>query len=325
MIRRSPINLAVLSTLPVFATQGFAGSPIAYDQYSLNTTGAKAAFQATCPAGFTCTVTATDDGFLQRTLSDGTNSYMQTLLSDRKADLAGVYAGQTALAPAQLEYADEIFVNVNGSTGGARKTRIANLATGISNINNARFDIESTDIRLNGTFWTAADAAAGRGTEEINQIFSDSQGNGTNSTEFFTSFQFLEVSTNAGASAADAGYIMQTKQLVGEVNGGKAVMAHTDLKGSKLANYNSGSVTIAGNTVDVLPGDQKMDMIWLAQDFNNSGTVALQKAHITGGPSAPRTEGVIAAFGRAGFTGTVAQTGFDWDPSLGTGVYAPTF
>ena len=100
------IRTTVLTGLAVIAVPYTAQAALTFDSWSV-TSGA---ISYTCPATVTCTTLVTGEGFLQQEYNDGTNSYIQTIITDATAT-----GNPTA---GNLTYSDESFVRATGTSAG---------------------------------------------------------------------------------------------------------------------------------------------------------------------------------------------------------------
>lgn len=307
-----------------------------YDQYSIDTSGTFATITPTnCPTGAgNCSDIATDDGFLQRQIFDPTSgkTYVQSILTDNKATIGN---NNTNNAPSSLKFSTESFVemgtpgagNSNTQSGLASKSRVTDQDTVTNN----------TTMDQTSTVETGNFAVSGGNDVTINQIVNAADANGTNSTEFFTAFNFSKIDTALGQNPQSVE--LQLASVVtdtgsGEKQGfnfsrgfGDTLTAGGAMGSALSANpLNIGTATIDQTTA---PAGGRLDVVWVGQNFGGSA-FGLEQAGTATANTGVNTQvpGASAlSFTTPGFSGTTPNNaaGFDWNTALGSTPYQPNF
>ena len=115
------ILLTMGSAMLISSSVALAGAPTAFGQYSATAGVISPTGTGGCPTGFTCGAAITGDGFLQRQITDGTNTYFQTIILDKGSDVTAT-GGIADLSNAT--FADESFVQQGGGTGIADSSHV---------------------------------------------------------------------------------------------------------------------------------------------------------------------------------------------------------
>lgn len=315
------LNIKALS-LGVTAAIVSSGAAIAaapgtgFDTWSSDTAGN---ITTPCPAGFTCTTIATDNGFLQRQMTNGTDTFVQSVLLEADAT-----TGQFAANSAAANFSDESFIKMttpgsggNGNTQGglANKSKIGD--TGFS---------QNTELLI-GSFFNAA---GGDQNFIVDQVVSGADAAGTASTDFFTAFNFSQVTTAmAGDTTVTESNALKLSSLTQDaVTGEKQAFnfsRSTDIAALQTAfNANALNVNTTAISGADLAGTNSFETIWVGQNFG-SQAFGVQDARTQTGAAGAVSIDKKNSFSSTGFTGTAAATGFDWNTALGSGVYAPSF
>ena len=287
-------------------------------------------------AGWTCSAIATDAGYQQRQITNGTDTYIQSVVAEGSsvADqisanagaTGGVAGANTAITFDDLGFVDSTMVKMNNGNSMAQVGRVAEV--------HINLEVEVQSSLRKGAFWTHTDIADGSANLVFNQTIAGEQGgSGTSNTLFFSSFQFQEVASDMGASSTSAGKILRVAQLAGESLTSKQEFRMSRYNNSSFntvapyAFYNNAMV-VGGDTVIADPAAGELEVLWLGQNF---GSGAMGTQIIAGPVGAAGNDISVLKFGRTGFSATgAAQSGFDWNSTVsGTNpadaVYAPKF
>ncbi len=271
--------------------------------------------------GVTCTPLVSGDGFLQQEVVDGADTYIQTIITDPGAGVAG---GTPA---ANLPYSDESFIRqgaANGIMGQQRSTETTTTP-------NTQFNFSNTATFYMGA-WASALKPAGAANMNIDQNFTDQGNTAVAGDGLFNSFK-MNIDQDAAGNVT--GKKMSLRQNLGM---GDGVVDNTtnsqsfvieQLSGDQ--NEAPGSLTLGGTnggTVSWVAGDDVM-VAWLGQQVdtaqagsppslskfgfqsvtNNTGTPATASTFST-------TQVDIVPDGQGGY-----EFPFDWDTAFGA---APT-
>lgn len=268
-----------------------------FDQW----TASSGAISADCPAGFTCSGDVTGDGFFQRQISDGTNDYFQTIITD---------SGVSGTAGA-LSFSDESFVRTGNVGGLADKSSITDSTTTGALVES--FNTATTLL----TGW-----ASTNGTDDevmIYQGISAIDGGATAGNEDFRTDFWLDQTGTLGA----AGKVMRITSSVD-------IQEQTTSTAAQVQDFvlvdRSGTVEVNAGGVDI-DGDATDDLTWAAGDNVKAIWVGQDMSLI---------EGVGQQFGFTSYTNVttsatvsdfslVDQTAIDWDttaPPVGWGTLA---
>ena len=117
-MRISPntVLLTMGSAMLISSSVAMAAAPTSFGQYTATNGVITPTGTNNCPSGFTCGAAITGDGFLQRQITDGTNTYFQTIILDKQSDIpTNTGTGLADLSSAT--FADESFVQQGGGTG----------------------------------------------------------------------------------------------------------------------------------------------------------------------------------------------------------------
>ena len=117
-MRISPntVLLTMGSAMLISSSVAMAAAPTSFGQYTATGGVITPTGTGGCPSGFTCGAAITGDGFLQRQITDGTNTYFQTIILDKQSDIpTNTGTGLADLSSAT--FADESFVQQGGGTG----------------------------------------------------------------------------------------------------------------------------------------------------------------------------------------------------------------
>jgi hypothetical protein len=259
MRRANKVLLTMGSAMLISSGAAMAGppAPMGYNQY----TASGGSITATCPTGATCGTAITGNGFYQRSVSIGSNTYFQTIVLPTGATVssAGDIAG--------LSFADENFVQQGGGTGIADNQHL--FASGTSSnpgdftadtaINSGWANTGGDVIALSQT---VVDSSAG-----FNLGFSLT-GDGTNTTSLSVTqdvslgssdlqkFDLRQVTAAAGGDTSgfalpDGGTISWTAgQVIQAVWMGQAVTAGPSQQLSGFQGYTNVSTDVAATYTD---------------------------------------------------------------------------
>jgi len=110
------VLLTMGSAMLISSGVAMAAAPTSFGQYTATTGIISPTGTGGCPSGFTCGAAITGDGFLQRQITDGTNTYFQTIILDKQSSVpTDTGTGLADLSAAT--FADESFVQQGGGTG----------------------------------------------------------------------------------------------------------------------------------------------------------------------------------------------------------------
>ncbi|ALP52143.1 hypothetical protein Tel_02725 [Candidatus Tenderia electrophaga] len=267
-----------------------------FDQW----TASSGAIASDCPAGFTCSGEVTGDGFFQRQISDGTNDYFQTIITD---------AGVSGTA-GNMSFSDESFVRTGNVGGLADKSSITDSTTTGALVET--FDTATTLL----TGW-----ASTNGTDDevmIYQGISAVDDGATAGGEDFRTDFWLDQTGTLGS----VGKIMR-------ITSGVDIQEQTTSTAAQVQDFvlvdRSGSeVGVGGVDID---GDASDDLTWLAGENVKAIWIGQDMSLI---------EGVGQEFGFTSYTNVttsnavsdfslVDSTAIDWDttaPPAGWGSLA---
>ncbi|MFQ5468743.1 MAG: hypothetical protein ACE5EH_00405 [Gammaproteobacteria bacterium] len=263
-----------------------------------------------CPAGFTCTELVAGDGFRQSTITDGTDTYIQTVVTDLGAGGTG---GATVES---LPFSDVSYIKNDGSGSGMLgKQTVNDPATNFTG---------ATDI--------ASGWAGPGGTGSVitfSQSFSDDNGTvGMTTDDFTNSFTLTQTGDGAGNVLGQSMVIDQNVGMGTQASDtDKQRFMIVAKKGDQLNDGNgtttTGSLTLpAGSTVpadtvtwndaDAAGGGDDVMIAWLGQQVdigaapgNNSLFGFESVTNRTGGGSSTTTFSLTAT--------DVTASPFQWD------------
>ena len=110
------VLLTMGSAMLISSGVAMAAAPTSFGQYTATTGIISPTGTGGCPSGFTCGAAITGDGFLQRQITDGSNTYFQTIILDKQSNVStDTGTGLADLSAAT--FADESFVQQGGGTG----------------------------------------------------------------------------------------------------------------------------------------------------------------------------------------------------------------
>jgi len=110
------VLLTMGSAMLISSGVAMAAAPTSFGQYTATAGIISPTGTGGCPSGFTCGAAITGDGFLQRQITDGTNTYFQTIILDKQSSVpTDTGTGLADLSAAT--FADESFVQQGGGTG----------------------------------------------------------------------------------------------------------------------------------------------------------------------------------------------------------------
>lgn len=243
-----------------------------------------------CPAGFTCEVINSGDGFQQANVTenaDPSNVFVQTIITD-------VASGCSDFA--SCAFSDENFVKTDG------------ISTGISgrqSTNDAALNFSSS-VEIN-TGW-ALDVASPPSSVNINQGLTGDPTPGQPGDEFVTAFNLL---VNLDSNGVQTGRSMNISQDVGlgVGSGDNQVFDVRQLSGTLQTNTGSSTLGATPVTVNWQSNDDVM-VAWIGQDIDigsiGSSVFAFQSVENF---TAPRA-GVTSDFSTTANDPTAAP--FDW-------------
>lgn len=220
-----------------------------------------------CPAGFTCTTINSGDGFLQANVTDGTDAFVQTIITDSASTCTG-----TACA-----FSDENFVKTSGTAGSngiAAKQSSTDAALGFS-----------SSVEIN-TGW----ALTGQSVD-INQTLTDAGTAGTGD-EFDTTFDLaINLHPTTGVQTGKSMNIGQDVKLgVGTTD--SQVFDVRERSGD--LSVATGSNNIGGGAATTWALGNDVMMTWISQNVDIGGAgsslFAFQSLeNITTAPGVPET------------------------------------
>lgn len=276
--------------------------------------------------GITCTEVATDAGYLQRQISDGTNTYIQSVV----VDSAG--GGSATETFSNLDFVDSTLVNMGN--GAASNGDFAQEGK------NTDTSVGYVDIRSGlrkGSFWNRSADFGNTANLKFDQVIGEATTGsvGTSDTSFYTAFQFQEVASDMGAASTDAGKILRVAQRNATADGTQS------FRMSRLNNasfntsqpyslYTSGaSVTVGGTPVVAdTSGATELEFLWIGNTFG--GAMGLE--NVAGVTAGDATQFKLGTTGwTAGDTaGGNPGQGFAWADAVSTGqggnaIYLPQF
>jgi len=256
----SPIVSAIIGT--GFSLNVVAGSPVAYDQWS-NVGGV---ISATCPTGFTCEDGASDQGMMQRFITNVATGdrYIQQIIDDDMGSKGTmklesfVYSSNSPVSG----IASKQVITHNTALQNFDATILLN--TGWANEGDNTVDIhqfmDSTDTPVNNTYYTDTfkfqekrDQTTG---ERIGKYVDISQGQ-LNST-------FIQ---GDGVTSGNDQYSFVNKIVSGTFNQSTATVSLADnFGGGMMGSGGSGGGTLSWNVGD------EIQVIWLGQHCDRCGT-----------------------------------------------------
>ena len=112
----STLKYAVVAGLATLALPMAAQAALNFGNWTVGPVGTDVGVIDGCPSGVAtdCTVLVTGEGFLQQQYDDGTNVYIQTIITDPNANCSST----TPTCDEILPYADESFVRSSGTSSG---------------------------------------------------------------------------------------------------------------------------------------------------------------------------------------------------------------
>jgi hypothetical protein len=256
------IRTAVLAGLAVIAIPYTAQAALTFDSWTVSS----GAISYTCPAGITCTTLVTGEGFLQQEYNDGTNSYIQTIITDATA------SGN----PGSLSYSDESFVRATGTSAGivGKQTISDNTTPG--------FTFTSSSELYTG--WGVAEKPGNKANLNISQGFIDTGVANVYGDEFSSNF---DLKVNLDTSGNQTGKSMSIGQVV-EMGDGSAANTQDiqrfiveqragDLQTQSNAGFRLGSTSFDVGTGVALNGTDGTSAIGTGGDGTaNSGAATWQ-------------------------------------------------
>jgi hypothetical protein len=269
------IRTSVLAGLAVIAIPYTAQGALTFDSWSVS----NGAISYTCPTGITCTTLVSGEGFLQQEYNDGTNSYIQTIITDA--------AATGAPTAGDLTYSDESFVRATGTSAGIVGKQV------ISDNTTAGFTFTSGSELYTG--WGVTEKPTGKANLNITQGFTDVGVANTYGDEFSSNF---DLKVNLDTAGNQTGKSMTIGQVV-EMGDGSVVNTQDiqrfivqqragDLQTATNAGFELGSTSfdtgtgaaingtagsdatgITGGVATWAPGDDVM-LVWLGQEVSAS-------------------------------------------------------
>ncbi len=279
----------------VLSGAAMAAPPISFDQWSVTSGDITVDISgSTCPSGWTCSNPITGDGFYQRQISDGSNDYFQTIITDK---------GSTCdPGAANCTFADESYVQTGNNSGLADKSQINDSTT-----TGTLTESFSGSVALL-TGW----AENGNGDEV--QIYQGLGAVDTAAEDFRTDFWLQQF----GASGAN-GKIMRISSAVDIEDSSGASQDFVLVDRSGTAAVNAGSVDLgADGTLSWLAGEN-VKATWVGQDMSNVADVN-QEFGFTAYENLT-TPGLVDAFSLSPGSSSAP---IDWDtsaPPVGWGPY----
>jgi len=230
------LKYAALTGLATLALPMSAQAALNFGQWTVTTDTTNTGLIAGCPSGVPadCTVLVTGEGFLQQQYDDGTNVYIQTIVTDPTAN---------ATDPTTLPYSDESFVRSSGTSNGI---------AGKQSMSDASFNFSGSTTLYTG--WAATTDGSIKPVNSANlnitQGFTDPGGTATGD-EFSSSFG---LKINLDVAGNQTGKSMSIGQIVEMGNG--TVVNSTDIQsfiieqrsGDMLTNANPAGGFKLGNT-----------------------------------------------------------------------------
>jgi len=322
------VVLSIVVTGPVIA----ANHDLVFDGWSVTngqidetgTTGT-----SICSAGtYDCNTVASGDGFkqVQVTAVPGTagavagESYIMTIVTDQNAN--------GTPGSGELGFYDVSFVKMKLSLGGgaaannnengiASKQRIAEITSGAGGSTATSF-VSETDIN---TGWSVAATPV-----SISQSLLDNGDAATTGDNFESNFNYQ--SSNDATTGLRDGFAMSIDQVAGLASATDPlsindvqVFALRERQGTSLAS-GPGSVTLAGNTVDWVNGDD-IKAIWLGQTINldSTGTAGGSLGSTFGYLSFENVSNpTVGAATEFGFASSNAESAWVWDTAFNVGL-----
>ncbi|RMH16113.1 MAG: hypothetical protein D6698_10175 [Gammaproteobacteria bacterium] len=287
--------------------------------------------------GITCTSVATDSGYLQRQISDGTNTYIQSIVVDpgNGTGTAATYTG--------LDFVDSSLINMSGYdiTGGA-----GGIATESRNVDTSWGYVKIESALRKDQFWNRAKDFGNTANLKFDQVVAENSAGtsatqGTNDTSFYTAFQFQEVASDMGAAATDAGKILRVAQRNATADGTQSFrMSRLNNSTSNTAQpyslYTAGTpVTVGGTPVVAATtvGGTELEFLWIGNNFG--GAMGLENVAGVQVGSATGQDARRFTLGTTGWTagstaGGTPGNGFSWADAVSTGqggnaIYLPQF
>jgi len=222
-VKKTSLVIALSAILPGIAMAGAPGTD-GFGAWNIDTSGTitltgtgTGGGTSGCPTGMTCSGTPiSDSGFLQVQMTDGTNTYFQTIIADAPATTGGT-----------VPFSSENFVKSGATAGGIA----------------AQQNMSITDT--NGTVNASTTLAMGdfnNGTE--NQV-DMSQKLGDTAGEFYAGF------TYGKNSAGDASTMNLDQQL--KTTAGDFATSFSATQDNTI-NTTTGAVSLAGQSIDIAMG-----------------------------------------------------------------------
>jgi len=272
------IRTTVLAGLAVIAVPYSAQAALTFDSWTVGTGGAlPGEITYTCPVGITCTILVTGEGFLQQEYNDGTNSYIQTIITDAAA------SGDPTLG--NLTYSDESFVRATGTSAGIVGKQV------ITDNTTAGFTFSSGSELYTG--WGVTEKPTGKANLNISQGFTDTGVAGVYGDEFSSNF---DLKVNLDTNGNQTGKSMTIGQVV---EMGDGITANTQDIQRFIVEQRSGDLQTSSNTGFTL-GSTSFDTGTGLAINGTDGTSAIGTSTTVSGANPDGTPGSGAATWQAG-------------------------
>lgn len=238
------IIFAISVVVLLARTAAFAATP-GFDDWSVTTNGAVTGQIAGCPTGFSCTNLMSGNGFLQQSITDGVDKYIQTIITEPGANGT----------PAALLYTDESFVKPGNTGFGLLSKRIG-------------IDAEFNSTSLISSGWAAP--STNLSLVQITQAITDA-GEAVLGDEHSSTFA-LDV-TNDSLTDTMTSKVLDLEQSVGM---GDGVHDDTIALQKFLIKQFAGSALTTSGSLDFGPAatvswsaGESISLVWLGQQFAN--------------------------------------------------------
>ena len=234
----------------VLSGAAMASPPVAFDQWSVSSGDITIDLGAgaTCPATWTCSNAITGDGFFQRQISDGSNDYFQTIITDK--GISG--------SPGSLSFSDESYVRSGNVSGLADKSSIT--SSSVTGTLTENFDA-STELL---TGW------ANNGSGDEVKIYQGISADDSAAEDFRTDFWLAQL----GASGVN-GKLMRITSAVDIEESSNSTQDFVLVDRSGSSYVNADSVDIDGDASPDLTwaSGQNVKAIWVGQDMSSMDQV----------------------------------------------------
>jgi hypothetical protein len=258
------VLLTMGSAMLISSSVAMAAAPTAFGQYTATAGVITPTGTGGCPTGFTCGAAITGDGFLQRQITDGTNTYFQTIILDKQSNVP-LSGGLADLSNAT--FADESFVQQGGGTGIADSNHVYN-PSNLAAADKSNFTSNAT-ILVGSQFKGATDNLI-----DVNQTINDPttltnvafslQDASTDNTQpviTIDSTVYLTAGGTGTPAATDPRQRFYLKQLKASASGNLA-----DLGAGATVDPTSASVPLAYAANDII------QVLWLGQTVQTDNT-----------------------------------------------------